>query len=178
MIRTPSEDGWIPEGAYQPNLGTQKWIERQVANLPSRWKKRLVNRWHSEVPGGRNFDASVGRHPEYFANTKLKKWAVRLGGSRLPLDASDIDICNAADQLAKRGLDLASVLSDQLKSNIALPSGHITGEYSVIKQLGEVITFAVPADKKTEALRAAMNRIAEGQKIEPPQAWDEKSKAA
>jgi hypothetical protein len=142
-----------------------------VCKLPTRWKKNLVNRWRSDVPGGRNFDATIGHHPEYFASTNLKVWADRLGGSRLPLDASDMDICDAADQLAKRCLDLACVLSAQLKSNIALPTGHIASKYSVIKQPGEVITFAVPADKNSATPRSAMNRIAQGQGIEPPQAW-------
>jgi hypothetical protein len=71
--------------------------------LLTRWKKTLVNRWRSDVPGGRHFDATIGHHPEYFASTNLKVWADRLGGSRLPLHASY--------QLAKRCLDLACVLS-------------------------------------------------------------------
>ena len=173
MNRAPSEGQWTPEAAYQPNLSTQNWIERQVCNLPPRWQKKLVNRWHAETPGGKHYRDERGHHPEYFANTNLRVWASRLGDSRLPLDASDMDICNAADNLAKRCLQLASVLSDQLKSNIALPTSHIVGEYSVIKQPGEIITFAVPADKKLETLRAAMNRLAEAQEIEPPEAWDE-----
>jgi hypothetical protein len=57
-----------------------------------------------------------------------------------------------------------------------LPTGHIASKYSVIKQPGEVITFAVPADKNTATPRPAMNRIAQGQGIEPPQAWDGEKK--
>ena len=125
-----------PEAAYQPNLATQNWIERQVGDLPPRWKKKLVNRWHSEVPGGRNYDTTIGHHPEFSANTNLRVWANRLGGSRLPLDASDADICNAADQLAARSSELAKIFHD------------------------------------LQALRAAMNRFAEGQDVTPPEAWD------
>ena len=122
--------------AYQPNLATQNWIERQVGDLPPRWKKKLVNRWHAETPGGEHYRDERGHHPEFFANTNLKVWADRLGGSRLPLDASDADICNAADQLAARSSELAKIYHNM------------------------------------QALRAAMNRLTEGQDVTPPKAWD------
>lgn len=122
---------------YQPNLDTQIWIERQVGNLPPRWKKKLVNRWNSEVPGGRNYDDTPGSHPEFGANRNLAMWAQRLNDTRLPLDSSDADICSAADRLAARASELAKIYHD-------LP-----------------------------ALRAAMNRIAQGQDVRPPTAWDE-----
>jgi hypothetical protein len=141
MTPTQSEGGWPQDAAYQPDRRTQDWIERQVCNFPERWKKNLVNRWYSEVPGGRHFDATIGHHPEYFASTNLKVWADRLGGSRLPLDAKDSDICDAADQLAVRCADRAKIYHDM------------------------------------QSLRAAMNRIAEGQKIEQPQAWDEEKQS-
>jgi hypothetical protein len=141
MTPTQSEGGWPQDVAYQPDRRTQDWIERQVCNFPERWKKNLVNRWYSEVPGGRHFDATIGHHPEYFASTNLKVWADRLGGSRLPLDAKDSDICDAADQLAVRCADRAKIYHDM------------------------------------QSLRAAMNRIAEGQKIEQPQAWDEEKQS-
>ena len=136
MIPTQLKVGCTSKVAYQPNLGTQNWIQRQVGDLPLRWKKKLVNRWHSEVPGGRNYDATVGHHPEFFANTNLRVWANRLGGSRLPLDASDADICNAADQLAARSSELAKIYHD------------------------------------LQSLRAAMSRLAKGQDVTPPKAWD------
>ena len=122
--------------AYSPDLGTQNWIDRQVCDLPPRWQKSLLNCWQSEVPGGRNFDPTIGHHPEFFANTHLRERADRLGGARLPLDASDIDICNAADQLAARSSELAKIYH-----NMA-------------------------------ALRAAMNRLAQGQNVTPPKVWD------
>jgi hypothetical protein len=121
---------------YALSLSTQNWIEGQIGDLPPRWKKKLVSRWYSEVPGGRNFDTTIDHHPEFFANTNLRVWADRLGGSRLPLDASDDDICNAADQLAARSSELAKIYHDM------------------------------------QALRAAMNRLTEGQDVKPPQAWD------
>lgn len=122
---------------YTPTLSTQGWIDRQVSYLPSRWKKKLVNRWHSEVPGGRNFQATAGVHPEFSANRHLAGWAQRLNATRLPLDSSDADICGAADRLAGRASELAKIHSD-------LPS-----------------------------LRAALNRLATGQDVAPPQAWDD-----
>lgn len=94
---------------YAPSIGTRNWIDRKVDGLPTRWKRKLLHRWESEVPGGRNFDDKAGQHPEYFANRNLSVWADRLGDSRLPLDANDSDICNAADKLAERASELAKV---------------------------------------------------------------------
>jgi hypothetical protein len=98
--------------AYQPTPSTQKWIEHQICGLPARWQKKLVNRWHSEVPGGRNFDDVAGRSPEFVANHHLAVLAERLGDSRLPLDASDSTICQAADALAGRAADLGTIYHD------------------------------------------------------------------
>ena len=95
-----------------------------------------MNRWHAETPGGKHYRDERGHHPEFFANTHLRQWADRLGGARLPLDASDIDICHAADQLAARSSELAKVYHNM------------------------------------QALRAAMNRLAQGQDVTPPEAWD------
>ena len=123
---------------YQPGLSTTNWVAAQVASLPTRWQKKLVNRWHSEVPGGANFDPTVrGHHPEYFANRHLAGWSQRLTESRLPLDASYETICRAADALANRASEIAKIYHDM------------------------------------KALRAAMNRLAQGQDVTPPQAWDE-----
>ena len=39
MIGTLPVGECSPEAAYQPNLATHNWIERQVGDLPPRWKK-------------------------------------------------------------------------------------------------------------------------------------------
>ena len=62
---------------YAPSIGTRNWIDRKVDGLPTRWKRKLLHRWESEVPGGRNFDDKAGQHPEYFANRNLSVWADR-----------------------------------------------------------------------------------------------------
>ena len=98
--------------AYQPTPSTQKWIEHQIFGMPARWQKKLVNRWHSEVPGGCNFDDVAGRSPEFVANRHLAVLAERLGESRLPLDASDATICQAAEKLAGKASELALIYRD------------------------------------------------------------------
>lgn len=113
MICTASNSGSPNgQGAYQPNIGTREWIDRQVNDLPPRWKNKLLDRWHSEVPGGRNYELEVGQHPEYAANRHLAIWSERLEGSRLPLDAKDDDICNTANKLAALAADLARFFLD------------------------------------------------------------------
>lgn len=122
--------------SYSPSIASLAWRERQVSELPSRWQKKLINRWVDEVPGGRRFDDTAGHHPEFVANTHLAVWSKRLNAARLPLDSSYESICRAADELAARACMLAQIYHD------------VTG------------------------LRAAMNRIAEGQGVKPPRAWD------
>ena len=122
---------------YTPGPSTKKWIHENVNSLPPRWQKKLINRWESEVPGGRNYKDVAGQSPEFLANTNLRIWAKRLNASRLPLDAGDTTICEAADALASKASELANVFHE------------------------------------ISALRAALNRVAEGQDVIPPKPWDE-----
>jgi hypothetical protein len=146
---------------YEPGASSLAWADRQVSELPKRWQQKLLKRWRADMPG-------ESGHPEFEANSHLRTWADRLGGSRLPLDASDADICNAADQLAQRAQDLASVLGAEVKGGLLQPTGHIIGEFSLLQQPGRVQFFTVPEAYRESALRDAMARLAIGQGIEPP----------
>ena len=116
---------------YTPGPLSTAWANERVASLPVRWQKKLLGTWRADMPG------EVGQHPEYVANQRLRTWADRLSGSRLPLDAQDADICNAADKLADRASELARVWTT------------------------------------IDTLRAAMERLAEGQGVTPPPPWDD-----
>lgn len=147
---------------YEPGASSVAWANRQVGDLPKRWQANLLKRWRSDMP------APEG-HPEFIANSHLRLWSDRLSGARLPLDASDADICNAAEQMAQRAKDLGAVLGSEAKGGMVQPEGHIAGEYSLITQPGKHETFSIPESERLEILRAALARMAEGQGVEPPE---------
>lgn len=98
-----------------------EWTQSRVATLPPRWGKRLVNAWQRLHPTN-----------PYRANTELREATAALLQVRIPLDASDVTICDAAKDLARRCVSRAELFHD------------------------------------AGALRAAMERICEGQGIAPP----------
>lgn len=147
---------------------SRAWSRRITSDLPPRWEKRLINRWQRTHDGFAPGDYFAQVEAERSANIGLRVMVDRLDKVRLSLDANDSEICGTADKLAARAGEIATVLSDELKSNIALPFGHVMGEYSLINQPGKVITFTVPAERKNAILRAALTRMAEGWTIEAP----------
>ena len=98
-----------------------EWTQGRVANLPRRWGSRLLKAWERQSA------------TDYFAaNVKLRTTTESLLRVRIPLDASDSEICEAAKTLADRCA-------------------------------GRAMLF-----RTAEELRGAMERICEGQGIEPP----------
>ena len=68
-----------------------EWANSRVANLPPRWESRLLKAWKSRFP------------TDYFgANVELRETTESLLRVRIPLDASDAEICEAAKSLADR----------------------------------------------------------------------------
>lgn len=98
-----------------------EWAAGRVAPLPARWQGLLLGKWQRQHQRDR-----------YGANTGLRETTEKLVSMRLPLDASDAQICDAAKVLADRCADAAERIHD------------------------------------AGALRRAMERICEGQGIEPP----------
>lgn len=67
------------------------WTQGRVDGLPSRWAKRLLRRW-----------TAVQAVDYYRANAELRDTTEALLRVRIPLDASDSAICEAAATLASR----------------------------------------------------------------------------
>lgn len=68
-----------------------EWTRGRVATLPKRWSDRLLRQWHAS------------QATDYYkANVDLRETTEALLRVRIPLDASDSDICQAADTLAAR----------------------------------------------------------------------------
>jgi hypothetical protein len=76
----------------------EEWTQGRVESLPPRWQRRLLGKWHKD------------QKKDYFrANVELRESTKSLLSVRIPLDASDMAICDAAQMLARRCLDLAQV---------------------------------------------------------------------
>lgn len=80
----------------------EQWAGDISAHLPARWKKRLLSRW-ADVRTGNTLAANRA------ANIELRETVERLESVRLPLDASDGDIVQAAERLALECLDVARI---------------------------------------------------------------------
>ena len=100
-----------------------EWVDSRVSSLPIRWEKRLRKSWEAK------------RHHDYYAaNVELRETTASLLTVRIPLDASDTSICEAAQALANRCAGRAEIF------------------------------------RTAEELRAAVERICEGQGIKVPAA--------
>lgn len=71
-----------------------EWVEGRIQGLPPRWRGRLLRRWQK-----RSATDYVG------ANVELREATAALLRVRVPLDASDSEICDAAERQALRCLD-------------------------------------------------------------------------
>lgn len=75
-----------------------EWVAGRVAGLPPRWERRLRRAWERRSPTD-----------YYGANVELREATAALLKVRIPLDASDSEICDAADKLALRCSDRMGV---------------------------------------------------------------------
>lgn len=83
------------------------WAHRITGELPPRWRNRLLDRWDQQNrAGGASFPEYV--HAGARANRELRETVESLDVVRIPLDATDGQICEAAQALADRCFMLAS----------------------------------------------------------------------
>lgn len=112
----------------------KQWAADRVAQLPNRWRLRLLAGWERKRgqfdPTDWRSEGEANRN----ANLNLLHLTDTLGAVRLPLDATDANICDRANVLATQCGELAQVYH------------------------------------AAEMLRAAMNRKARANGIEPPPA--------
>lgn len=84
----------------RPIPSDAEWIDSRVTGLPTRWQRRLSEAWKRRSPTD-----------YYGANVELREATAALLSVRLPLDASDSEICDAADRQALRCLDRLGLTS-------------------------------------------------------------------
>lgn len=98
------------------------WAMHRIDGLPVRWQRRLMGRWEHLSKTCTSYDA----------NTFIRTTSELLDKVRIPLDATDAEICDRSMALALRCCQLATLYHD------------------------------------ARTLRGAMDRVAEGQGVEPP----------
>lgn len=89
----------------------EAWARKRVETLPRRWQGRILHAWALDA-------GEQTGHPDTWireqarqtaANVRLLDVSQRLGAVRMPLDATDSDVCAVADKQAERCGELAQV---------------------------------------------------------------------
>lgn len=78
-----------------------EWARQRVATLPAPWQREILGNWQRQH-----------RQDTYTANRNLRLLADSLGNLRLPLDATDADICDTAASMAEHCFSLGAVYHD------------------------------------------------------------------
>jgi len=79
-------------------LTDAQWVDSRVKALPRRWERRL-----------RSAHARRSQTDYVGANIELRKATDQLLTVRVPLDATDADICSAAEALTERCIERTSM---------------------------------------------------------------------
>lgn len=95
-------------------LSDHQWAAQRVAPLPRRWQRRILGAWE------RARERTPEGQPHQAANLQLLEITERLGGVRIPLDATDAEICDSADKLARRCFDLAQLYHEPATLHAAM----------------------------------------------------------
>ena len=78
------------------------WAMHRIDGLPVRWQRRLMGRWEHLFKTGTSYDA----------NTFIRTTSELLDKVRIPLDATDTEICDRSMALALRCCQLATLCHD------------------------------------------------------------------
>lgn len=92
----------------------RQWAYGLVDGMPERWRQRLLREWQADR---RNLDPAVPpvkqeNDANARANMSLRDRIEALKTVRLPLEASDDDVCQVADELAETIAGLSAVFHD------------------------------------------------------------------
>lgn len=92
-----------------PHDTNQHWATERVAQLPNRWQRKLLTAWDRQRG---QFDPTDWRNEgeaQRNANLNLLHLTDTLGAVRLPLDATDANVCDRANVMAAQCGELAQV---------------------------------------------------------------------
>lgn len=135
-----------------------EWARERVATFPASWQGRILGEWAKEHESDRQG-----------ANLGVLRMSKDLGALRLPLDATDDQICAAADTLAMRCMDASRETiqpgRSYLKTSIPLEPVHFKPVFPLVEsrwQQQQIFSAGI------KGMRRKMNAIVAGQGIEPP----------
>ena len=133
-----------------------EWAASKVDSLPARWQRSILGRWSKQrsqhAPDDWMGEVEAGR----VANIALRSVVDSLETVRLPLDATDFDVVQHAQEQAQRCAQIGS----------ATIAGQMPGPWAlglVTQRIEERALHQTPAEQ-----RAAMARLCIAQGIEPP----------
>jgi hypothetical protein len=86
-----------------------QWAASRVAQLPTRWQRKLLTAWDVQRATFDRTDWRAEEAAHRTANLSLLHLTDTLGAVRLPLDATDANVCERATQLANQCGELAQV---------------------------------------------------------------------
>jgi hypothetical protein len=95
-------------------VSDHQWAAQRVATLPRRWQRRVLGSWErarQDTPEG---------EPHRAANLGLLGITDQLNSVRLPLDATDAEICDRADTQARRCFDAAQLYHEETALHAAM----------------------------------------------------------
>ena len=96
------------------SLTAENWAASKVETFPPRWKGRIYRKWESQVEKAELLPCVIGGRGEArrAAGVALCEITDKLAQVRLPLDATDSEICRRASQFANDVIDLARIHHD------------------------------------------------------------------
>jgi len=96
------------------SLTAENWAASKVETFPPRWKGRIYRKWESQVAKAELLPCVIGGRGEArrAAGVALCEITDKLAQVRLPLDATDSEICRRASQFANDVIDLARIHHD------------------------------------------------------------------
>lgn len=95
--------------SYVKAITDQQWATARVAQLPTRWQRKLLTAWDVQRATYDHTNWRAEEEASRNANLNLLHLTDTLGTVRLPLDATDANVCERANQLAAQCGELAQV---------------------------------------------------------------------
>lgn len=86
-----------------------QWAAQRVATLPNRWQRRVIGAWERKRAKGGDYWTQETEAANRAANLDLLHITDRLTAVRLPLDATDAEICDRAQAMADHCAGLAEL---------------------------------------------------------------------
>lgn len=92
---------------WRRKLSDTEWADELTSGLPSKWRRRLLDRFHKRRAQGHDWMAQQASRVA--ANREIREIVAGLGQVRTGLDASDADLCQAAHDFAKLCMSRAEI---------------------------------------------------------------------